>query len=134
MTDEKESKAPWDQPIDELLERNVRQAIGVVRQAIEGLAEMLDGTMEMLPSYFEFMKDHPSFKDQLENSSVEQEIALLRQRRDDILLAREAINELESHATLQILNLVAHPGQAKVVMGMAKLMLFLKLSEPGQFK
>ncbi len=50
------------------------------------------------------------------------------------LLAREAINELESHATLQILNLVAHPGQAKVVMGMAKLMLFLKLSEPGQFK
>lgn len=133
MTEDQESQLPWEQPMDESIERSIRQSIGVVRIAIEGLLYIVEGTMEMVPTYFQLFKDVPAFE-QLKDSSVDEEMENLKQRRDSLQLALQAVNELETPAALQIYKMISQSGQGKITIGMAKLMHFLKLIEPGRFQ
>ncbi len=65
MSNNQESQVPWEEPMNEFLEHDIRQVIGIVQRGIQGLAQYLEGLEEWLPENYEFWAKHPDFKDSL---------------------------------------------------------------------
>ncbi len=135
MTDNQESQVPWEQPMNELLEHSIRQVIGVVQRGIVGLLQYLEGFEEYLPDNYEFWAKHPDLEESLANTSVEEIIEKVRDQRQKLKPALEALDYMVSDEMLPLYKIVSQPGYGKMITGIANLVLFLKqfgLGKSGQ--
>jgi hypothetical protein len=135
MMQENNNQVPWGQPMDELSEHNIRQVIGLVRRGVVGLLQCLDGLEEWLPINYDFWVKHPDFERLLSDSSAEEITQNLRDQRQKLAPAIEALDYMISDEMLPVYKIISQPGYGKMVTGIANLILFLKqfgLRETGQ--
>ena len=135
MSDNQKGQVPWEQPMDELSEHNIRQVVGVVHRGIVGLLHYFEGFEEWMPDNYEFWAKHPDLKESLADTSVEEIINNLRNQREKLKPALEALDYMVSDEMLPIYKMISQPGYGKMITGIANLALFLRLfglRQPGQ--
>ena len=126
MSNQERQSGPWEEPMDEFLEHNIRDAIGRVQQVIRGLLQYLEGYEEWLPSNYEFFTKHPDFAEAFQDKTIEELIQALKSRRESLQPALQALEELDSEEMIAVYKIASQPGFGKMVMGLANIILFLK--------